>query len=280
MGKYTKYKLYQKYETRGSQEAIPVYPNTYSIDGDGTMPLVIVEENSRDCGYTGDTQPIYRWYNMPIDKYYVCDECAANFKIKAVYTGGTTYSAACDNSTELTSADTKPSGYQYAAMSSVTIGSCVTSIADYAFMYCSNLVRVNNDGEYNGYFIPEGITSIGINAFHQAKPVSDIVIPDSVTTIGYGAFNLVGAGHVPGYIEIGTGITSIGNNAFSKNILWQGGVVTIKATTPPTIQSHTFDFGDDGGVGKIRVPAQSVDTYKNAGGGWSYYRDRIIAIST
>lgn len=75
MSKYTKYRLYQKYETRGSQEAIPVYPNTFSIDGDGTMPLVIVEENSRDCGYTGDTQPIYRWYNMPIDKYYVCDAC-------------------------------------------------------------------------------------------------------------------------------------------------------------------------------------------------------------
>lgn len=75
MSKYTKYKLYQKYETRGSQEAIPVYPNTFSIDGDGTQPLVIVEENSRDCGYTGDTQPIYRWYNMPITSYYVCDEC-------------------------------------------------------------------------------------------------------------------------------------------------------------------------------------------------------------
>ena len=75
MGKYTKYKLYQKYETRGSQEAIPCYPNVFSIDGDRTMPLVIVEENSRDCGYTGETQPIYRWYTLPIDTYYYCDAC-------------------------------------------------------------------------------------------------------------------------------------------------------------------------------------------------------------
>lgn len=75
MGRYTKYKLYQKYETRGSQEAIPCYPNVFSIDGDGTMPLVIVEENSRDCGYTGETQPIYRWYTLPIDTYYYCDAC-------------------------------------------------------------------------------------------------------------------------------------------------------------------------------------------------------------
>ena len=75
MSKYTKYRLYQKYETRGSQEAIPCYPNVFSIDGDGTMPLVIVEENSRDCGYTGETQPIYRWYTLPIDTYYYCDAC-------------------------------------------------------------------------------------------------------------------------------------------------------------------------------------------------------------
>lgn len=75
MSKYTKYKLYQKYETRGSQEAIPCYPNVFSIDGDRTMPLVIVEENSRDCGYTGETQPIYRWYTLPIDTYYYCDAC-------------------------------------------------------------------------------------------------------------------------------------------------------------------------------------------------------------
>lgn len=75
MSKFTKYKLYQKYETRGSQEAIPCYPNVFSVDGDGTMPLVIVEENSRDCGYTGETQPIYRWYTLPIDTYYYCDAC-------------------------------------------------------------------------------------------------------------------------------------------------------------------------------------------------------------
>lgn len=75
MSRFTKYKLYQKYETRGSQEAIPCYPNVFSIDGDGTMPLVIVEENSRDCGYTGETQPIYRWYTLPIDTYYYCDAC-------------------------------------------------------------------------------------------------------------------------------------------------------------------------------------------------------------
>ena len=51
------------------------YPNVFSIDGDGTQTPYIAEENSRDCGYTGETQPIYRWYTLPIETYYVCDAC-------------------------------------------------------------------------------------------------------------------------------------------------------------------------------------------------------------
>ena len=34
-------------------------------------------ENDPDCGYTGDTQPIYRWYPLPITTDYICDECPA-----------------------------------------------------------------------------------------------------------------------------------------------------------------------------------------------------------
>ena len=80
MGRYDRYKLYQKYEKRGSQESIPVYPNTYSINGDGTMPIVIVRDNDPDCGYTGDTQPQYRWYPMPISSYYYCEECPTQYR--------------------------------------------------------------------------------------------------------------------------------------------------------------------------------------------------------
>ena len=80
MSKYTRYKLYQKYEKRGSQESIPVYPNTYSIDGDGTRPLDIVKDNDPQCGYTGDTQPQYRWYPMPISSYYYCEDCPTQYR--------------------------------------------------------------------------------------------------------------------------------------------------------------------------------------------------------
>ena len=43
------YYLYQKYEKRGNQPWIQVYPSTYSVDGDGTMPLVIKELNDPYC---------------------------------------------------------------------------------------------------------------------------------------------------------------------------------------------------------------------------------------
>lgn len=77
MNQYNSYYLYQQYEKRGNQDWLPSYPNIFSVDGDGTMPLVMKKENDPDCGYTGDTQPIYRWYPLPITTDYICDECPA-----------------------------------------------------------------------------------------------------------------------------------------------------------------------------------------------------------
>lgn len=74
---YTSYYLYQKYEKRGDQDWLPCYPNIFSVDGEGTMPLVIKTENDPECGYTPPAEPIYRWYNMPITTDYVCDTCPA-----------------------------------------------------------------------------------------------------------------------------------------------------------------------------------------------------------
>ena len=75
MGQYTSYWLYQKYEQRGSQEPIPVYPNTYSINGDGTMTPVVRNEDDPQCGYVPPVEPTYRWTNIPITQDYICDEC-------------------------------------------------------------------------------------------------------------------------------------------------------------------------------------------------------------
>ena len=71
MSQYTSYYLYQKYEKRGEQDWLPVYPNTFSVDGDGTMPLSAKTENDPDCGYVPVIEPIYRWVNDG----FMCDSC-------------------------------------------------------------------------------------------------------------------------------------------------------------------------------------------------------------
>ena len=65
---------------------------------------------------------------------------------------------------------------------SVTLPDSVTTIGYYAFSYCGNLSSVT---------IPESVTSIGEGAFKYCYDLPSIIIPESVTTIGQGAFHQV-----------------------------------------------------------------------------------------
>lgn len=55
----------------------------------------------------------------------------------------------------------------------------VTSIGDFAFMYCISLKSIT---------IPDSVTSIEEDAFSQCKSLKSITIPNSVTSVGDGAF--------------------------------------------------------------------------------------------
>lgn len=57
----------------------------------------------------------------------------------------------------------------------VEIGSAVTSIGDWAFYDCDDLMSVT---------IPDRVTSIGQSAFCYCTSLTSIIIPDSVTSIG------------------------------------------------------------------------------------------------
>ena len=92
MSEYTSYFLYQKYEKRGDQDFMPCYPNVYSIDGDGTMPLVMKKEYDQAYGYTGGCNPQYDWVEIPIDEDYECDDCDLDIQTRWVdYTDAFTY---------------------------------------------------------------------------------------------------------------------------------------------------------------------------------------------
>ena len=123
------------------------------------------------------------------------------------------------------------------ALKTLVIPDGVTSIGEEAFSYCSGLTSVN---------IPSTVTSIGRSAFYICRTLTSVTIPDSVTSIGQYAF------------------------AYCVNLA----SVTVKATTPPTLGADALTSTNNC---PIYVPAASLNTYK-AASGWSTYASRIQAI--
>ena len=79
----------------------------------------------------------------------------------------------------------------------------VTSIGEWAFMYCSGLTSIA---------IPNSITSIGESAFEGCSILTSVTIPNSVTSIGESTFFKC-SGLTS--ITIPNSVTSIGDFAFS-----------------------------------------------------------------
>lgn len=125
-----------------------------------------------------------------------------------------------------------------------TIPSGITSIANEAFYYCTNLT---------GVVIPTGVTSIGNYAFYDCKKLATATFPASLTYLGDSAFyncpGLTSAitlgdslsylgdfafGYCSGLtsVAVGTGIAAVGNSVFINctgltNVTLSGNVTSI-----------------------------------------------------
>ena len=233
-------------------------------------------------------------------------------KFYAKYSGGETYRLECDGNTTLTASNTKPSGYEYSAMTDAVLGDCVTSIGNNAFGYCSSLASIT---------IPNSVTSIGDSAFNYCRGLTSCTIGSGVTSIGNNAFygcrnlrrlnsDVDGVFNIPRgitkiesssfwgcrslvSIDIPSGVTSIGDSAFNgcnslTSIDMPSGVtyigaqalwdcrsltsVTVNAVNPPILGIAAFPNCS------IYVPAESVNAYKSASR-WSDYASMIKPIS-
>ena len=129
--------------------------------------------------------------------------------------------------------------YECRSLSQIKLPSSVTSIGLSAFYECSSLSKIQveennkNYSSINGilfnkektkiiiypagkketsYNIPEGVTSIGYEAFHACRSLSQINIPEGVTSIGDGAFRYCSS---LSQINIPEGVTRIGLWAFA-----------------------------------------------------------------
>lgn len=145
-------------------------------------------------------------------------------------------------------------------VTSIKIQSGVTQIPDYVFFKYGSLKSV---------IIPETVKTIGEMSFANCDVLTDVTIATGVTSIGTAAFVRCALES----ITIPASVTEIGADAFY-------GIGTLKevkveGTNPASIGGSAFGetwFVTNGEKG-IKVPAGTVDTYKEKWSDWANYID-------
>ncbi len=145
--------------------------------------------------------------------------------------------------------------------------------------------------------IPEGVTTIGDNAFYNCRFVTKIVIPDSVTTMGYQPFSSVGDKVGIDEVIIPDSVTNLGANAF----IYSGVKKFIVSKNTTSIPNGTFQrcarcvhydftrheavptlesisaFNAINSEAKILVPKSLYDKWIVATN-WAEYADHIVGV--
>lgn len=197
----------------------------------------LIETNSTYCGYM-----------PPI----------GSTKLYMLYSNADPYYVLCDLTRTITTANTRPAGYEYSAMTSALIGDCVDSIGDTAFGGCESLT---------GITIPNSVTSIGSSSFNFCNSFTSIDIPNSVTSIGNAAF---ASCHNLTSVTIGNGLTSISDAAFM--LCYSLASINI----PNSVTSiGTYAFYEDSGLTSINIP----DSVTSIGQGAFQYCSGLTSVT-
>lgn len=233
------------------------------------------------------TSSVWSTYASRIQGIPPCDEPTptGDTKFKAYYSNGTSYTAACDSSLTITSADTNPSGYQYSAMTNGEIGYCVTTIGSNTFWNCTNISSITiansvSTIEFNAFAncrnlinidIPDSVTSIGDYAFSSCYSLTSVTIPSDIISIGSGAFNDC---HSITNVTIPDSITTIAQWTFGN--CWELSNVTI----PKNLNSiGEFAFYDCH-ITNITLPSSLTRIGERAFASCRYLTELIIYATT
>lgn len=135
----------------------------------------------------------------------------------------------------------------------------LTYLGAQLFGYCYELLTVE---------VPESITALGSSAFNSSSKLASVKLPNSLAHIESYCFNNAKA---LAALTIPAGATQIDGYALRAGSTTNKTTYTFLGTTPPRIQSTTFDATK---LEKIIVPAGCGATYK-AATNWSAFADYI-----
>lgn len=146
-------------------------------------------------------------------------------------------------------------------ITNLVIGNGVTTIPANCFNSCSGISSITYGAN---------ITNIQHAAFKGAFTLTGIpiILPNGLLTIGSDAFRDCSSST---YVEIPSTVTSIGDEAFYNCSSLS--YITVNATVPPTLGANAFYWTNDC---PIYVPDNSLLDYQVA---WSDYVSRITGIS-
>ena len=136
---------------------------------------------------------------------------------------------------------------QYVTYDNVTYQ--VTSVADYAFYYCTKLTHI---------ILPEGIADIGYMSFYRCDSLTSIIIPEGVVSLGSWAFgecaNLKSVTLPSSLSEFGYYPVFQFCNSLDYIVCY--------AENPPTASGMAPFYGVDKSI-PVYVPASSVSAYQS-----------------
>ena len=215
---------------------------TYEVQDDGTIEITDCDTNASGALTIPDTIDGKKVTSIGYRAFYECSSLTNITIPEGVTSIGYCAFYKCSSLTNITIPDSVTSIEERAfyfckKLANITIPEGVTSIGNYAFFYCNSLTSINvsdNNKNYSSvdgvlfnkdkakiikypakkegtsYTIPEGVTSIGNDAFENSS-LTNITIPNSVTSIGDSAFYECSS---LTSITIPNSVTSIGEYAF------------------------------------------------------------------
>lgn len=179
------------------------------------------------------------------------------YKFQAEYSDGTTYDVECDGSGTLGTNQTKPSGYEYSAMTTAIIGDCVDYMSYSTFGQCYSLSSVT---------LPNSLKTIGDNAFDSCSGLTSITIPNSVSSITSYAFTKCSG---LTNVVVPNSVTNLGTGVFQRCSELQSATLPSGLTS---IQSNLFRYCSS--LSSVTIPSSVITI-----GGYAFAETKITDIT-